>query len=153
MQFLWPLHLLSGVLSVQLPGQLLTAGNPITSRQESSEQGFAFPLNLFMEHLSSRTPYSVWLMHRRTDLWGPDGMWCGPHLHACIELTCLASEFDPGRFLDSRLQKVFKNALFLICTRLLILSNPKYLIPNPYIFLPFNAGKYTIFTMAHQPEA
>ncbi|KAF8510916.1 cytochrome P450 [Gautieria morchelliformis] len=48
-------------------------------------------------------PYAVWLMHRRTDLWGPD-----------------ASEFDPDRFLDARLHK--------------------YLTPNPFIFLPFNAG-------------
>ncbi|KAG7440380.1 cytochrome P450 monooxygenase pc-3 [Guyanagaster necrorhizus] len=47
--------------------------------------------------------YSVFLMHRRTDLWGPDAL-----------------EFDPDRFLDGRLQK--------------------YLTPNPYIFLPFNAG-------------
>ncbi|KAL0949003.1 hypothetical protein HGRIS_009102 [Hohenbuehelia grisea] len=47
--------------------------------------------------------YSVWLMHRRTDLWGPD-----------------AAEFDPDRFLDERLAK--------------------YLTPNPFIFLPFNAG-------------
>ncbi|EIW84467.1 cytochrome P450 monooxygenase pc-3 [Coniophora puteana RWD-64-598 SS2] len=47
--------------------------------------------------------YSVALMHRRHDLWGPD-----------------ADEFDPDRFLDQRLQK--------------------YLVPNPFIFLPFNAG-------------
>ncbi|EGO03065.1 hypothetical protein SERLA73DRAFT_158706 [Serpula lacrymans var. lacrymans S7.3] len=47
--------------------------------------------------------YSVLLMHRRPDLWGPD-----------------ADEFDPDRFLDDRLRK--------------------YLIPNPFIFLPFNAG-------------
>ena len=32
----------------------------------------------------------------------------------------LAMEFDPDRFLDERLQK--------------------YLTPNPFIFLPFNAG-------------
>ncbi|KAF8996805.1 cytochrome P450 [Cyathus striatus] len=51
----------------------------------------------------TRTPYSVFTMHRRTDLWGPDAL-----------------EFDPDRFLDERLQK--------------------YLIPNPFIFLPFNAG-------------
>ncbi|KAF8585531.1 cytochrome P450 [Ramaria rubella] len=48
-------------------------------------------------------PYSVWLMHRRTDLWGPD-----------------ATEFDPNRFLDERLHK--------------------YLVPNSFIFMPFNAG-------------
>ncbi|KAH7885026.1 cytochrome P450 [Phlebopus sp. FC_14] len=47
--------------------------------------------------------YSVFLMHRRKDLWGPD-----------------AEEFDPDRFLDERLHK--------------------YLIPQPFIFLPFNAG-------------
>ncbi|TFK72863.1 cytochrome P450 [Pluteus cervinus] len=47
--------------------------------------------------------YSVAYMHRRKDLWGPDAL-----------------EFDPDRFIDSRVQK--------------------YLVPNPYIFLPFNAG-------------
>ncbi|KAK0481271.1 cytochrome P450 [Armillaria novae-zelandiae] len=47
--------------------------------------------------------YSVFLMHRRTDLWGPDAL-----------------EFDPDRFLDGRLHK--------------------YLTPNPFIFVPFNAG-------------
>ncbi|KIY49751.1 cytochrome P450 [Fistulina hepatica ATCC 64428] len=51
----------------------------------------------------ARIGYSVFLMHRRTDLWGPD-----------------ANTFDPDRFLDERLHK--------------------YLIPNPFIFLPFNAG-------------
>ncbi|KAF8893054.1 cytochrome P450 monooxygenase pc-1 [Infundibulicybe gibba] len=47
--------------------------------------------------------YSVMLMHRREDLWGPD-----------------AATFDPDRFIDARLGK--------------------YLTPNPFIFLPFNAG-------------
>ncbi|OJA12792.1 hypothetical protein AZE42_12472 [Rhizopogon vesiculosus] len=47
--------------------------------------------------------YSVFIMHRRKDLWGPD-----------------AEEFDPDRFLDERLHK--------------------YLTPQPFIFLPFNAG-------------
>ncbi|KAF5348211.1 hypothetical protein D9758_014646 [Tetrapyrgos nigripes] len=47
--------------------------------------------------------YSIFLMHRRRDLWGPDAL-----------------EFDPKRFLDFRVHK--------------------YLTPNPYIFLPFNAG-------------
>ncbi|KAF8892245.1 cytochrome P450 monooxygenase pc-3 [Infundibulicybe gibba] len=51
----------------------------------------------------TRVPYSVFLMHRRVDLWGPDAL-----------------EFDPDRFLDERLGK--------------------YLVPNPFIFLPFNAG-------------
>ncbi|KAH9858786.1 cytochrome P450 [Lenzites betulinus] len=47
--------------------------------------------------------YSVFVMHRRKDLWGPDAL-----------------KFDPDRFLDERVQK--------------------YLTPNPFIFLPFNAG-------------
>ncbi|KAH9483075.1 Cytochrome P450 monooxygenase 75 [Psilocybe cubensis] len=52
---------------------------------------------------NTRILYSIFHMHRRTDLWGPD-----------------AEEFDPDRFLDERLHK--------------------YITPNPYIFLPFNAG-------------
>ncbi|KAI0747481.1 cytochrome P450 [Fomes fomentarius] len=51
----------------------------------------------------SRCLYSVLIMHRRKDLWGPDALM-----------------FDPDRFLDERVQK--------------------YLVPNPFIFLPFNAG-------------
>ncbi|KAK1219856.1 hypothetical protein PQX77_017433 [Marasmius sp. AFHP31] len=52
---------------------------------------------------NTEAAYSVFLMHRRKDLWGPD-----------------AEEFDPDRFLDERLKT--------------------YLLPNPFIFLPFNAG-------------
>lgn len=51
----------------------------------------------------TRAIYSVFAMHRRTDLWGQDAL-----------------EFDPDRFLDERMKK--------------------YLVPNPFIFLPFNAG-------------
>ncbi|KAI5984812.1 cytochrome P450 [Pisolithus marmoratus] len=50
----------------------------------------------------TQTPFSVLLMHRRKELWGPD-----------------ADIFDPDRFLDERL---------------------KYLVSNPFIFLPFSAG-------------
>uniref|UniRef100_A0A0W0FDY0 Cytochrome p450 n=1 Tax=Moniliophthora roreri TaxID=221103 RepID=A0A0W0FDY0_MONRR len=52
---------------------------------------------------NTKVLYSVFLIHRRKDLWGPD-----------------ADEFDPDRFIDHRLHK--------------------YLAPNPFIFLPFNAG-------------
>jgi len=58
-------------------------------------------------------------MQRRTDLWGPDGMLsrvCNKH----FTHTSAAHTFDPDRFLDYRLKK--------------------YLAPNPYIFVPFNAG-------------
>ncbi|KAF7352323.1 hypothetical protein MVEN_01196000 [Mycena venus] len=52
---------------------------------------------------NTKVRYSVFLMHRRKDLWGPDAL-----------------KFDPDRFLDERVKK--------------------YLTPNPFIFLPFNAG-------------
>ncbi|KAI9058872.1 cytochrome P450 monooxygenase pc-3 [Trametes sanguinea] len=51
----------------------------------------------------TRLLYSVLIMQRRNDLWGPDAM-----------------RFDPDRFLDERVQT--------------------YLVANPFIFLPFNAG-------------
>ncbi|KIK53184.1 hypothetical protein GYMLUDRAFT_250607 [Collybiopsis luxurians FD-317 M1] len=51
----------------------------------------------------SKCIYSIFLMHRREDLWGPDAL-----------------EFDPDRFIDERARK--------------------YLTPNPFIFVPFNAG-------------
>ncbi|KAK0462790.1 cytochrome P450 [Armillaria novae-zelandiae] len=61
-------------------------------------------------------------MHRRTDLWGPDG-----RVNNYITLYSLtdpylmiALEFDPDRFLDGRLHK--------------------NLTTNPFIFVPFNAG-------------
>ena len=67
-------------------------------------------------------------MHRRLDLWGPDGQFRILNKQAflflkkndCVLYIYIALEFDPDRFLDERLQK--------------------YLIPNPFIFLPFNAG-------------
>ena len=62
-------------------------------------------------------------MHRRIDLWGPSGR-SSLALRAGVDaLTChrkTANEFDPDRFLDDRVQK--------------------YLVSNPFIFLPFNAG-------------
>ncbi|KDQ56219.1 hypothetical protein JAAARDRAFT_70562 [Jaapia argillacea MUCL 33604] len=71
--------------------------NPTTWRSKRSDgKPFYIPAG-------TRCRYSVFLMHRRKDLWGPDAL-----------------EFDPDRFIDERLQK--------------------YLTPNPFIFLPFNAG-------------
>ncbi|KAG7443776.1 cytochrome P450 monooxygenase pc-3 [Guyanagaster necrorhizus] len=64
--------------------------------EDPSEKPLYIPAN-------TKVSYSVFIMHRRKDLWGPD-----------------AEEFDPDRFLDHRLKQ--------------------YLIPNPFIFLPFNAG-------------
>ncbi|KAH0579505.1 hypothetical protein H2248_002361 [Termitomyces sp. 'cryptogamus'] len=46
----------------------------------------------------TKIPYSVFLMHRRKDLWGPD-----------------AEEFDPDRFLDDRLKKyLVKNSFIFL---------------------------------------
>jgi hypothetical protein len=71
----------------------------------------------------TRCIYSVFAMHRRTDLWGPDGKHCVCYREPRglrILWDRVALEFDPDRFLDERVKK--------------------YLIPNPFIFLPFNAG-------------
>ena len=62
-------------------------------------------------------------MHQRKDYWGPDGKCDPPHQDLAQKLiiyTPVAEEFDPDRFIDARLHK--------------------YLTPNPFIFLPFNAG-------------
>lgn len=61
-------------------------------------------------------------MHRRTELWGPDGTVSLSNFRMQCPLTSspLALEFDPERWLDNRLKT--------------------YLTHNPFIFLPFNAG-------------
>ncbi|OBZ74625.1 hypothetical protein A0H81_05072 [Grifola frondosa] len=71
-------------------------GPTIWKAKDPSEKDFYIPAR-------TRCLYSVFVMHRRTDLWGPDAL-----------------KFDPDRFLDERMQK--------------------YLVRNPFIFLPFNGG-------------
>jgi hypothetical protein len=66
-------------------------------------------------------------MHRRKDLWGPDAL-----------------EFDPERFLDERLHKYcpfpypsFPHVGEIIDLKIIV-------TPNPFIFLPFNAGMSSV---------
>ncbi|KAJ7097078.1 cytochrome P450 [Mycena belliarum] len=81
---------------------------PIPLNFRTSTKGVVWPATTpgakpFYIPPNTMIPYGPIVMHRRTDLWGPDAL-----------------KFDPERFIDERLQK--------------------YLIPNPFIFLPFNAG-------------
>jgi len=79
-----------------VPFNTRASTNAIVWPAKSGERPFYIPPN-------TKAHYSVFLTHRRKDLWGPD-----------------VDEFDPDRFLDERLHK--------------------YLTPNPFIFVPFNAG-------------
>ncbi|EDR04930.1 cytochrome P450 [Laccaria bicolor S238N-H82] len=79
-----------------VPFNIRTTSKPVVLPAKNGGKPFYLPAH-------SKMPYSVFLMHRRKDLWGPD-----------------ADVFDPDRFLDDRVRK--------------------YITPNPFIFLPFNAG-------------
>ncbi|TFK28591.1 cytochrome P450 monooxygenase pc-3 [Coprinopsis marcescibilis] len=80
-----------------VPFNVRTTNRAVTLQSKSnSGKWFYIPAG-------SKTAYSVFLMHRRKDIWGPD-----------------ADKFDPDRFLDERVKK--------------------YITPNPFIFVPFNAG-------------
>lgn len=68
------------------------------------------------------TSYSVFVMHRRTDLWGPDAL-----------------EFDPDRFLDERQKKYLS-------------KNPFIFAPfnaGPRICLGQQVREYTLFHPQH----
>jgi Cytochrome P450 len=101
-----------------------TGGKPFyipAHTRRAHKQALTSLMSLTHPFLLFRTPYSVFLMHRRTDLWGPDGTSEFTLRRPEIDsLPTSALEFDPDRFIDDRLHK--------------------YLTPNPFIFLPFNAG-------------
>ena len=60
------------------------------------------------------------MMHRRKDLWGPDGAYLRSFGALKTLLTpLLAEEFDPDRWLDERVHKY---------------------LGHTFAFLPFNAG-------------
>jgi Cytochrome P450 len=83
---------------------LLTLGmdcRPFNIRESINETTWASPdptqKPLYIP-AGTKTSYSVFLMHRRKDLWGPD-----------------AEEFDPDRFLDERLKKyLLKNSFIFL---------------------------------------
>ncbi|GJJ08896.1 hypothetical protein Clacol_003116 [Clathrus columnatus] len=81
-----------------VPFNVRTSINSVTLNAKDGGKPYYVPANCSVS-------YSVFIMHRRKDLWGPDAL-----------------EYDPNRFLDERVHKV-------------------YLTPNPFIFLPFNAVK------------
>jgi len=81
---------------------------PVPMNSRTSIKATTFPNNKpgakpWYIPAGTRCAYSVFVMHRRKDLWGPD-----------------ADHFDPDRFIDERLHK--------------------YLTPNPFCYLAFNAG-------------
>ena len=69
----------------------------------------------------TRVAYAVWLMHRRKDLWGPDGMckfavnlsppsffyFFRVSKRLVLPLFISADLFDPMRFLDERVKVLF----------------------------------------------
>ncbi|KAJ6461237.1 cytochrome P450 [Mycena vitilis] len=79
-----------------VPINMRSTTSPVLFPSTTGGKPFYLPAGSF-------TGFSVMMMHRRKDLWGPD-----------------ATEWDPERFIDERLHK--------------------HLTPNPFIFLPFNAG-------------
>lgn len=104
--------------SKQQRGLILTLTENRSMSRQGQRKDFIYRILRFIKH-PFRTPYSVFLMHRRKDLWGPDGLLFLSLGNAILTWT-EADEFDPDRFLDERLKK--------------------YLTPKPFIFLPFNAG-------------
>ena len=65
-------------------------------------------------------------MHRRTDLWGPDGKHVILHFRSRMSFS-LSNSMQPS--------PPTQTAFLTPASR-----KKKYLVPNPYIFIPFNAG-------------
>lgn len=107
-----------GIQETRRKGYLYWSWRPVSQSTDIIQLHFHLTLRQ-----STRVVYSVFVMHRRKDLWGPDGQHTCPMkilIIANLRAHCTALEFDPDRFLDERMQK--------------------YVVPNPFIFLPFNAG-------------
>ncbi|KAF8996816.1 cytochrome P450 monooxygenase pc-3 [Cyathus striatus] len=72
--------------------------NSRTSNRDTILQTKAPGVRDFYVPALTRCTYSVFNMHRRTDLWGPDAL-----------------EFDPDRFIDERLAKYLTPNPFIFC--------------------------------------
>ncbi|KAJ7282383.1 cytochrome P450 [Mycena rebaudengoi] len=94
-----------------VPFNMRSTTKPVILPSTTGGAPFYLPANI-------KVPFSVLVMHRRTDLWGPDGLIFLSFYSSLLGFAALI--WDPECFLDERLHK--------------------YLTPNPFIFLPFNAG-------------
>ncbi|KAF8905831.1 cytochrome P450 monooxygenase pc-3 [Gymnopilus junonius] len=74
-----------------VPGDLRTTNKPVVFPSVAGQPPIYVPAN-------TSCLYSVFLIHRRTDLWGPDAL-----------------KFDPDRFLDERLHKYLTPNPFIFC--------------------------------------
>ncbi|KAF9000997.1 cytochrome P450 [Cyathus striatus] len=79
----------------------------------------------------TRVSYSVFMMHRRTDLWGPDAL-----------------EFDPGRFINERLAKYLTHNPF-ISARLML---ARYAYQEASFFLIRLLQQYSSFSLARDAQ-
>ena len=89
-------------------------------RSEQCKRDSLTDLETITDSANTRVSFTPIIMHRRKELWGPDGKRLHSYTPTDGNGLSSADEFDPDRFIDDRVKK--------------------YLVPNPFIFLPFNAG-------------
>ncbi|KAL1747386.1 cytochrome P450 [Schizophyllum fasciatum] len=90
----------------------------------------------------TRCLYSVFLMHRRTDLWGPDG-------------ESLSGKFDPDRFIDERLHKYLTHNPYIFVP---FNAGPRICLGQQFaynemsFFLIRLLQNFSGFTLAHEAQ-
>lgn len=98
--------------------QTTTPNRSTSQRKQILPFFFLLGDHMYLDWRDCSCIHNVLVMNRRTDLWGPDGMITA--LKLVDPSIFLVLVFDPDRFLDERVKK--------------------YIIPNPFIFCPLNAG-------------